>query len=985
MDKKEFYKLLNLEEIISVDLETTGLDHDENRITEIGLVLIKNGEIIDEKQWLVNPQQPIPDNIIKLTGITEDMVKGQPAFDDIAEELLDFLAEKPIIGQNVIFDINFLEAAFRRKYKDFRGWQKRYKEYHYVNNKYYDTSFLSRLLFPFFERHSLQHLAKEFDYQPDAAHRALDDAKTAALVFDQLLKNLSQLTLLEIEEVLKLMGEIRNPVVELFQSVLKYNSLLNQDHSDEYDWQHATREHYNILGKIVPGKEDVSEEPLNLLDKQEIISFFDDEGILSKKIKDFVPREPQIDMVNSVTEAFNQGQILTVEAGTGTGKSFAYLVPAIRWVQENQHKKSRVVISTNTKNLQEQLFYKDLPLLKAALNADFSAVLLKGKSNYLCLDKYETILKFPQQRLSVHDRNQAAMLVHWRHLTSTGDISEHHGFMAERNPALWRQFIAEDKYCPGKACKFYDDCHVMKIRNAARNADIVVVNHSLLMSDIAADNAIIGPYDYLIIDEAHNLEKVAIDYLGYGVNFWEFKDIFEALYNNDKKIGLLHQLENSLKLADVDDEELKSSLLQFVSNTKNNLNMHLVKVREEFQNFGIYFNQFLTENNQQIQDNITLRLKQNDPLANHLSELWAKLRPKITNLTKELFEFSESFRNLTGAIINRDQLLNDLLAKINRLDILRANFDFVSSVELTDHVYWVEANLQYTNYDFRFYASPLKIDKILYDRLFSTLQGGILTSATLAVNNEFSYFYQKVGLNYLLPERRTELLLSSPFNFNEQTALLVPLYFSFPQGEPFQKDLEELFEHLLDIHQKGTLVLFTSYSMLRRSYYSLKDKFKSKNILLLGQGIDGSRHNLIRMFKEETSSVLFGTDSFWEGIDVPGEALEQLIITKLPFEVPSDPIVEAKCEYLQEQGKNSFMDYMLPESIIKLKQGFGRLIRTVSDRGIVIITDHRILTKRYGNIIRKSLPVPVKSFERASDLFQFIDEWYRKTIDKGAS
>jgi predicted DnaQ family exonuclease/DinG family helicase len=982
MDKKEVFQVLGLKEYVAIDLETTGLRYNDNRITEIGIALFQNGEITETREWIVNPEQEIPDHIVRLTGITQEMVEGQPTFPEIADEILEMIKNRPIVGQNVIFDINFLEAGFRRKFRDFSGWSERYKEYHYINNIYYDTAYLSRLLFPFFERHGLQHLAKEFQYQPDAAHRALEDAKTAAYVFMRLIENLVHLTNAELEEILRILGNLKNPFSVLFENFLKFRSVIEDSDLDAYDWQHSTREQYNVLGKIFP--KPIQSEPASttLLDKEEIRKIFEPGGLLSQKLEAFESRQPQIEMVDAVVDAFNSGQILSVEAGTGTGKSYAYLVPVIKWIEKNKKRRPRIVISTNTKNLQEQLFYKDLPLLKAILDVDFSAVLLKGKANYICLDKYDSIIKHPDQRLSVHEKNQAALLVHWKHLTTTGDISEHHGFIVERNVSLWRKFIAEDKYCPGKSCKFYDDCHIMRIRQAARNADIVVVNHALLCSDLVSDNSIIGEYDFLIVDEAHNLEKVAIDYLGSAVNFWEIREALEDLYNHDKNLGLLHQIENSLRLGEVDEDEIKGTLLRFIAERKKKIQMLVVQIREEFQKFGTFFNQMMNIKVEEQNSSVTFRIKSGDQIAEYLRSMWANIRPKITTFITDLMNFSESFRNLKGKLKFQDQQYQELLAKINRLEVFRENFDFISAVEKTDYVYWVEANPTYASYDYRFFASPLRINKILYDRLFSKLEAGVLTSATITVNNRFDYFYNKLGLHYLIRERRAELFLSSPFQYEEQAALLIPLFFSSPTDPAYKNQLRDFIVKIIDAHEKGTLVLFTAYGILKSTYFSVKEDLKSKGILLLGQGIDGSRHNLIRQFKEEKSSVLFGTDSFWEGIDVPGEALEILVITRLPFEVPSDPVVEAKCELLEQEGKNPFMDYMLPESIIKLKQGFGRLIRTRTDKGIVIITDNRLMTKKYGSIIRKSLPVSARSFYEEDEFYHFIRHWFEEKMKK---
>ncbi len=983
MDIHNLFDKLNIPEYAAIDLETTGLSLDDDRITEIGIVIVKYGQIVDKLQWVVNPEKEIPYNIVKLTGITNEMVADKPKFAEIADDVLKVIKDIPLVGQNVIFDVNFLEAAFRRVHKNFSAWQKRYKEYYYVKNVYYDTAYLSRLIFPFFPRFNLSALAENFGYVPDIAHRALADAETAARVFNILMEKLSLLSREELENLIFLFSTNKSPLKNLLELVHK-EKIISAFTQGETDWNHANLEHANIVGKIdYSFTEDDEEVPFTEIDEEKIVEIFSSNGVLADKLEGFESRNEQIEMAGKIASTFNKGQILAVEAGTGTGKSLAYLVPAIYMAVKNKKRKARIVISTNTKNLQEQLFYKDIPFLKAVLQEDFSAVLLKGKSNYLCLDRWYHILKNPSERLAEHDKVQAGLLTHWKSLTSTGDISEHHGFPLSKNISLWSKFIAEDNYCPVKKCAFYNQCYLWKIRNAARFADIVVVNHALLCSDLAADNSILGPYDYLIVDEAHNLEKTAIDYLGYSATFWDIKDVLDNLFNKDKNLGVLIQMENALLLEEGIDKQEKTALLAGIAELKANTGDILTESRKLFTKINNFITNVLAadKNSSYVEGSVSGRMKNGGEIQEQLLKLYSAYREKISKYIVNLINFNESFRMLsTERMTKREQLMQDLTAKMSRLENFREQFDFIVSCEDLNFVYWFENSPKFKEYDIRFYASPLKIDKMLHELLFSKLESAVLTSATITVDNSFDYFFGKLGLTYLENGKLAGLQLHSPFDYKKQITISVPEEVPQPNTKDFTDYVQQMLSGNLTELGKGTLVLFTSYYMLKKIYFNIKSIFNSSGTLLLGQGIDGSRNNLIQQFKDEETSVLFGTNSFWEGVDVPGKSLEILIITKLPFEVPSDPIIEARFEMLEAEGKNPFMEYMLPEAIIKLKQGIGRLIRSGTDRGAVIITDPRIITKAYSRIIRNSLPVSIKKFANDKIMFNFIKNWFEKEI-----
>ncbi|MCK5074966.1 MAG: hypothetical protein KAR38_01260, partial [Calditrichia bacterium] len=481
-------------------------------------------------------------------------------------------------------------------------------------------------------------------------------------------------------------------------------------------------------------------------------------------------------------------------------------------------------------------------------------VLLKGKSNYLCLDRWQHVMLNPSVRLSEHEKMQAGSLIHWKNLTQTGDISTHNGFPLSKNMNLWMKFVAEDKYCPGKKCSFYNECYLMNVRNSARVADVVVVNHALLCSDIAAENSILGPYDFLIVDEAHNLEKTAIDYLGYEAVFWEIKNVLDNIYENNKNLGLLVQMENNLKFADKLDSGKKKALLSLITNMQSETPQILTEGRKFFTKFNNYVQNYYSSvaNSENSDTNINKRIKFDDDIQNHLITLYEYFRNKLTGYAAKLYDLSESFRNLPDAQMpKRTQLLQDVLAKLNRLQAFIQSLDFISSVEHNDYVYWFESNSKYKEYDVRLFAVPLNIAKIMHDRLFTKLEASILTSATITVDNKFDYFYSKLGLNLLEEERKDALLLHSPFDYDKQALIAAPSHFPMPNTKEYIARIMEMAKNFIPTIGRGTLMLFTSYYMLKEVYYSAKQILSSMGILAMAQGIDGSRINIMRQFIEE--------------------------------------------------------------------------------------------------------------------------------------
>jgi predicted DnaQ family exonuclease/DinG family helicase len=968
---------LKVNRFVAVDIETTGLEYLKDEIIEIAAVLFVDGVQQDHLQSLLKPTQAIPYHISRLTGITNEMVAQAPSFNKIAPKFMKFIGNDPLIIHNATFDIPFLEYHLLKRIHKTKVQSENQKKIR-LRNTQHDTLTLARIFLPFQAGFSLVKLAEYFHIDIKQHHRALPDASAAAEIFLKLIEIALHCDFKDIRKIVEILESSDDSSKNFFLQLVtvlagaKYHF---ERILDKESFIYSTQL-FNIIGEEdTPESGQLVAEPI---DEKEMAAFFDREGMLEKSFGKFEHRSAQIEMSEQVARAFNESKFLVVEAGTGTGKSMAYLLPAIKWSVENYGPAGRIVISTNTKNLQEQLFFKDLPILHSILKEKFKAVLLKGKANYLCLDKWFTILNDMKYRLSVYEREKILPLVLWVKKTETGDISENNGFAVDRNAGLWSKFIAEDNYCPGRSCKYYKQCFLWRVRNQARDAHLVLVNHSLLFSDLAAENSILNEYVNVIFDEAHNIEKVATDYLGMQISWWDFRETLQKLYQKEKyETGLLIQLKKRLQLSDL--ESIKKdlligqleSLIPLVSNCwiaaqgffKELTSLLRILVADSKQ--SDFANKFRYQKEEGLKEKIF-------SYHHELTELLRTLQNNINSIIGLLREIpADSFRY-------QKQIQQELFAQMTSIESLIGTLDYLISAEWDNWVYWFELPSRQDSDDSRLYAVPLEIAEILNEKLYGKLKTGIFTSATLTVGKTFNYFNERIGLHNLKADRLQLLMLDSPFNFKEQALLAVPAFIPDPRSPDYREAIKNFIEQLVKEQPRGTLVLFTSHALLRDMYESLRMTFEAERITLLAQGISGNRHSLINEFKQHPNSYLFGTDSFWEGIDVPGKALEILLITKLPFDVPTEPVIQAKAEMIQRMGGNPFMDFTIPEAVIRLRQGFGRLIRSTSDFGAVIILDNRIIKKMYGQIFLESLPASSRIYNNPDQFWEELLNWFQK-------
>jgi ATP-dependent DNA helicase DinG len=717
---------------------------------------------------------------------------------------------------------------------------------------------------------------------------------------------------------------------------------------------------------------------------EKIAELIGPDGSVARALPGFEDRPEQLRMAFAVGEAFNGDRLAVIEAGTGTGKSLAYLVPALLWSLANEE---RVVVSTNTINLQEQLIRKDLPLLQRATGLEFRAVLVKGRGNYLCRRRLGAAHREPELFESEH-RGELDALVDWAGRSAEGSREE---LTFVPREAVWEEVRCEADQCARVRCADYAACFFHRARRLAAQADLLVVNHALLLADLAlrqqTDNysaaAVLPPFDRIIIDEAHHLEDVATSFFSAQVTRFAYARVLNKLRHPRKlEQGLLprflHQLGQQLPdSADVLYRDLHGRVEQLLVERQALLESSAA----ELDRIGVDLAAVAGRREDEPEE-----LRQRVTAAFAASPAWAATVERVrdlANLTGRFARAGQALLKACDALPEKvaDRLasaLTDLSGSFLRLEGIAGDLVFFAANEPGTCV-WFEIVPPRSGRGggpvTRLCTAPLEVAESLKVAVYDRFRTVVMTSATLAVGESFAYLKHRVGLDRCPPQRLTELRLPSPFDFARQALLAVPVDIPEPGRPGYPEMLRDLTERAIIAADGRSFVLFTAYAMLRRVHDELAPILAARGYHCLRQGAE-SRHRLLKTFATDPTSVLFATDSFWEGVDVPGRALEQVIIARLPFKVPTEPILEARAEAIERGGGDPFMEYTVPQAVIKFKQGFGRLIRHREDRGVVLILDARVVKKGYGRIFLRSLPevrvVAAPSAEVFAEISRFL-------------
>ncbi len=724
----------------------------------------------------------------------------------------------------------------------------------------------------------------------------------------------------------------------------------------------------NKVNKIYRVVEAFKPTPDATLDYQQVTELLGPGGQVCQSLPGFEDRPEQLRMAFAVTEALNNRSIALVEAGTGTGKSLAYLVPAILWSLANRE---RLVVSTNTINLQEQLIRKDLPFLQRATGLDFRVELVKGRSNYLCKRRLESAVAEPGL-FDTEQSGELAALREWAEKTNDGS-REDLSFLP--NGTLWEEVCCEADQCSRSQCAFFGNCFFHQARRRASRADILVVNHALLLADLSlrqqTDNysalAVLPPFSRLVIDEAHHLEEVATRYFSTQVTRFAFARTLNRLRHPRKaQRGLLPRLVVQLDRAlEANQDALYRDLCERIEELLRKRQGLLDQSTAELEQVGL---SMAKELNSDIRSGEEIRQRLIPSFV--VSPAWQNAESVLRELARSTGEYSVALQELLKALRKLPDeateatrsICTDLAGISLRLQGLADNLHAFVARDPKSCV-WFEITRgrigRGEGIITRLCTAPLVVAPLLRETLMERMQTVVMTSATLTVAGRFDYLRHRIGVDGLEPGRLSELLLESPFDFEKQALLVVPTDIPEPGQPGYTEAVRDLTEQALLAADGRSFVLFTAYSLLRRIHNELSPTLTARGYQVLRQG-ETTRHNLLQKFSQDPTSILFATDSFWEGVDVPGRSLEQVIIARLPFKVPTEPVLEARAEAITNAGGDPFMEYTVPQAVIRFRQGFGRLIRQRTDRGVVLILDSRVVRRGYGRLFLHSLPnVPV--------------------------
>ncbi len=931
---------------VSIDLETTGLKSDTDAILEVGAVRFRGDEVLDTYQTFINPGRDIPDFIQRYTGITPQDIRRAPSFPQIRDNLAEFIGNDPIIGHSVQFDLGFLSS---------HGLT--------LINPAYDTLELATVFLPSQTRYSLSRLISDLGIQMEQSkrdqrsHRAIHDALAHKELFVRLLRIAAGQDAGLLAYVTDLARRSNWPLYPALSGLAAAqtppphsppeggNTRGVQTGPSGLNLEKLSQRIAPIHPAPKPEKPGQSGANGKDADKERIPGMLGPNGPFAQAFGGFEHRPEQEEMLDAVTSAIYGGRHLIIEGGTGVGKSLAYLLPAALFAISTGQ---RVVVSTNTINLQEQLTGKDIPALQNVLEQSgmlepgaLKVALLKGRANYLCLRRWSQLSR--SESLSVEDAKLLAKTSVWLQDTESGDRSEIN--LLGRDAATWSHISAGEKgFCLDMRASPNGDrpCFLRAARQRAEQAHIIVVNHALLMADLAFGSGLIPEYRNVIIDEAHHLEDAATSQFGFELSqgdlerAWEpvgrlAADVRQTLAAEGSDTAALNLGQNAMSAVESEGPRLRESWERLFGAVEL---LHSAQRRGRKRDQG--------EQNQLL---ITPEIR-NSPAWGELYLAWENLDARLIqacNAVAHLRNFLDSAASAQPALLVEAAALSENLESlaIRLKSILGADAETAQ-----ESIHWLNVNPSQNALSL--HSAPLDVSGILSEKLFDEKDCVVLTSATLSANGDFEYLKRRVGVT----KNADELLVGSPFDYERAAQALIPEDMPQPNANGYVNAISGVLAQLGQALDGRTLALFTSHSSLRAVAQRLRPQLEPHGIPVLAQGVDGSAPYLMSAFLEEPRSVLLGTASFWEGIDPPSGLLKALVIARLPFQVPTDPIVQSRSRLYDDP----FNEYSIPNAVLRFRQGIGRLIRNKDDRGNIVVLDSRIITHGYGRSFQNSMP-----------------------------
>ncbi len=957
--------------LVSLDIETTGFDPERDAILEIGIVRFRGEDVLEEWSSLIDPQRPIPHKITELTGITDDMVKREsiPLWAGL-QKAQHIIGNAPIIGHNIAFDLGFFKSLKTPP--------------PFTKNTALDTFELAGILVPYAGRYSLGALASELGISLPESHRAMADARTAHQLYLRIFERAVALPRETVDEISKHADLSGWTLADFWRDVKEEQSRgafsasigaqlrrLTPDGRRQKDPSAVLRRRAALQAQPLKPAEQIQP-----LDVERVAATLANDGPFAAQFPGYEMRPQQVEMLRQIAQTFNEGGVAFIEAGTGVGKSLAYLIPAMTWAMQNNE---RVVVSTNTINLQEQLADKDVPAVIRILGEAGRAAVMKGKGRYLCPNRFAEL-----RRNGPKTADEARLLTKiliWLPNTLTGDGDELFMPMPGER-AAFQHLSAQNPICNTNTCSA-TDCFFNQARRLADSAHVVIVNHALLLADIAVENRALPEYNYLIADEAHHLEAAATDSLTYRLDRDEIQRILSDLGRAAKTrqtggSGLLAEIAANIRaLLELEQGALLNSLCD----------QAMQAVSEAWSSNITFFDilgEFIADEISSDAPDYVQRVRLTRALRNQSG--WARVEIAFGNFQRDLDALARQLNNLFKALLEATLLASDADALVLRLHGA-IRFITEASEQLNgmfakpsdDRVYWVEVEMpRKTTRQPRLTlnAAPLHVGPLMQRELWQKKRAVVLTSATLrtsAANGKGQPSFDYIKSRLSAPDAET-LALGSPFDYLSSTLLYLVTDIPEPNQQGYQQAVERGLIELFRASEGRGLALFTSYSALRATSRAITPALMRDDILVLEQGDGTSRRAMIEGFRAADRAVMLGTKSFWEGVDIQGEKLSALAICKLPFDVPTDPLFAARSETFD----NPFNEYSVPETVLRFRQGFGRLIRSKSDRGVIVVFDRRLLTKSYGAAFLNALPGPTIVRAPLAQLGKATRDWLAK-------